>query len=187
MATEFDPNEVEQEFTYTGWGYTRNGWKSKASILQELDGIPQTNICEDAYICTYEWGRGVCYGDSGGPLWTKIDSNPVLYCIISGFYSPWGTGCTSQYFQESTRVSFYREWIESLTNINADMGYYIVQGKEISKCGDPTDSSCTARVVKKNEEWNVRCCADTNPGDWLQNKGCSVYTNSVVPLCYTTD
>jgi len=194
MATEGYTNGTIQDFTYTGWGRISN--TDKTSILQELGGLSevtpeilesfqgQYDVCMDWLICTVESGRGVCFGDSGGPLWRRVDSNPVLYGIISVFT---GDDCESQWGQGSARVSFYQEWIESYTNISEDLGHYIVQGAEYSTCHDLKDSSCRAKVVDNNEMWNVRCCADMNPGDWYQYGGCSVYTNSTVPECYTTD
>jgi len=55
-------------------------------------------------------------------------------------------------------------------------GYYIVQGKQVARCDDSTDPECTSRVVSPDEIWNVRCCADTDPGGWKLNsdRGCSV-------------
>jgi len=62
-----------------------------------------------------------------------------------------------------------------------------VQGMESATCTDVGDPTCTTKIVDEKEFWSVRCCADTDPGGWLQNSGCSVYTESNVPSCYKTD
>jgi len=199
VASEGYSNGTLQDYIHTGWGFTFNKSLVLPSILQELDGVPEAtpqvidsfrpvygddvDYCKDMWLCTVSNQRGPCNGDSGGPLWRRVDSNPVLYGLVS--FGP--TSCITQQFSVATRVSFYKEWIESYTNINEDRGHWIVQGAEYSKCDDAEDSSCTSRVVNNNELWNVRCCADTDPGDWNQYDGCSVYTNSEVPKCYRTD
>merc|ERR1719204_1478883 len=68
-------------------------------------------------------------------------------------------------------------------------GYYIVQGKQQATCLDVTDPECTSRVVSPDEIWNVRCCADTDPGGWMQHtdRGCSVFTQSRIHGCESAD
>merc|ERR1719320_2007915 len=47
----------------------------------------------------------------------------------------------------------------------------IVKGATGPKCNDLTDSTCTTK----------------NVGGWVQQSGCSVYTQSRVPQCYESD
>jgi len=187
MATDDFPHEEGQEYTYTGWGWTSNYRESVPEILQELTGNAHWDCNASYFICTKERDEGICYGDSGGPMWRTVDSNPVLYGAISVFLYPKNGSCINQILQASTKVAYYQDWIEKITNFTEDFGYYIVQGSEHSECYDPIDSSCTTKVVDKSELWNVRCCADTDPGGWNLNSGCSVYTNSLVPECYTAN
>jgi hypothetical protein len=184
MATNDYPHDEGQEYTFTGWGISDVG---RPTILQELQGIPSWNCGVNYLICTKAYQRGICFGDSGGPLWRRVGSNPVLYGIIKSFQANNLTmDCTKQINQASTRVSAYQHWIEWNANFAKDFGYYIVQGAEYSLCYDK-NSSCTTRVVDKSELWNVRCCADANISGWYQNIECSVWTNSLVPDCYTTN
>jgi len=69
----------------------------------------------------------------------------------------------------------------------ADTRYYIVKGAAGRKCSESTAYACNPRPVSIYEKWNVRCCADADPGGWLQNTGCSVYTASRVPKCASSD
>jgi len=68
-------------------------------------------------------------------------------------------------------------------------GYYVVQGKQQTECLDAFDPKCTSRAVSQYGNWNIRCCADADPGGWYQNsdRGCNVFTNSKVPTCQTGD
>jgi len=67
---------------------------------------------------------------------------------------------------------------------NGFVKYYIVQGAKWTKC---LDNSCTTGSVCLEEFWSVRCCADTNAGDWMQKVHCSVFAWYKVPDCSTAD
>ena len=91
-----------------------------------------------------------------------------------------GTGCGWDY---------HLVWTDTKGVVETVSEYYIVQGST-GKCQDSLDSSCTKRAAMKDERWNVRCCADSNPGNWrdmTKRKGCSVYTRSYTPHCISTD
>ena len=65
-----------------------------------------------------------------------------------------GTGCGWDY---------HLVWTDTKGVVETVSEYYIVQGST-GKCQDSLDSSCTKRAAMKDERWNVRCCADSNPG-----------------------
>ena len=46
----------------------------------------------DVQLCTYEEARSICNGDSGGPLFRKINGKVVQVGIVS-----WINGCAAQY------------------------------------------------------------------------------------------
>lgn len=71
--------------------------------------IKQSNICFSG-----QRRRGVCEGDSGGPLFVR-DTNgyPKLVGVAS-----FGTGCGSRSPGVFTRITYYLEWISFVTGIN---------------------------------------------------------------------
>jgi len=216
VATANHSHGVGLEYNVAGWGalhWDPDDWGTEdfPDKLQVLDDFPHYDydeciqrfideydyitedswiydIVEDVWICAGGYvGEDSCVGDSGGPLWTDVDSNPVLYGIVS-----WGFDCGTDLPGVYVKISAYQEWIESkigmfYTDIVAEIGPYIVQGMETATCTDVANPTCTTKIVDEEESWNVRCCADTDPGGWLQNSGCSVYTESNVPRCYKTD
>jgi len=203
VATKDDPFEDGQSYSAAGWG--RNDDGQIPYQLQELHGYPQydQSACEEGFAAAYGFdlfdnltqicvggveGEGICFGDSGGPLWMEVDSIPVLY----GATSYVADGCANQYPSVFVRLSAYQDWIEARIGLTYSeftdaSGKFIVQGAPRANCKDATDPTCTARSVNQDELHNVRCCAETDPGGWRQNDGCVVYTNSKVPECYNTD
>jgi len=117
LANEADPEEDGQEYTIAGWGNTVAYTYDYPTFLNVLDGVPhyKKNRCKKRYplwivstkkhICAGNHeGLNLGYGDSGGPLWMKVNSTPLLYGISS-----WGLYNEPDVY---TRVSFYRRWIE---------------------------------------------------------------------------
>ncbi|XDV45069.1 hypothetical protein PO909_013238, partial [Leuciscus waleckii] len=69
--------------------------------------IPPTMICAGG-----ETGKGACYGDSGGPLQCKQDSEWILAGVTN-----WGISCFTGFGPDSyARVSEFHYWI--LENVN---------------------------------------------------------------------
>ena len=50
------------------------------------------------------------------------------------------------------------------------VGFYVVQGRQVSKCKDKKDPSCATKIVEFDEVHPVRCCADKDPGNWAQRR-----------------
>jgi len=118
IANEGDPLEDGQNYNIAGWGALADSFFSPhPNHLQLLEGVPHYNfgecksklkvwrrrqICAGAIL-----GEDACDGDSGGPLWMKVNSTPLLYGITS-----WGKGCGTGSPGVYTKVSFYRKWME---------------------------------------------------------------------------
>lgn len=66
-------------------------------------------------ICAGDWlgERDTCAGDSGGPILVKIESEERVLPYIVGITS-FGGYCASGLPAVYTRISEYREWIESI-------------------------------------------------------------------------
>jgi len=118
-------------------------------------------------------------------------STAVELCIAAG-----GRLCTRDELEYPTLCSRgggcgydnYMVWSSSEGSLDAEVDkYYIVHGYSGADCLDSEDSTCSTRAVSKDERFKVRCCADTDPDGWLHKEGCSVYTESNVPNCVSTD
>jgi secreted trypsin-like serine protease len=83
--------------------------------LGESFGVPADNVnVTDVMICAAvsEGGRGSCQGDSGGPLVVETGSGVQQVGIVS-----WGFGCAAAgYPGVYTRVSEFKEWIDTITD-----------------------------------------------------------------------
>ncbi|KAL3276636.1 hypothetical protein HHI36_012008 [Cryptolaemus montrouzieri] len=121
-----EQNEVTHDgsvATVSGWGYTSEGSGEITRTLQQVQ-VPLVNqvACRRLYrgtgsitenmICageTAEGGKDSCQGDSGGPLVQQGKQIGVV---------SWGYGCARpRYPGVYTRISKYRNWIKSHTNI----------------------------------------------------------------------
>lgn len=114
------------KFTVVGWGFTRESGEI-SSQLQET-GVRFTNrrSCSKAYegfntvtssmLCagSPRGGHDACDGDSGGPLFLKVDSGQESKQI--GITS-WGLGCgRARYPGVYTDLSRFRGWIDLVLN-----------------------------------------------------------------------
>lgn len=111
-----------------GWGATAENDPISSKLLEVHLPPYDMQHCVDDYkshgdevFPTYqlcagfpEGGKDACQGDSGGPLFSaaKPDTAPVLVGVVS-----WGNGCANRNQPGIyTRISYYRQWIESLAN-----------------------------------------------------------------------
>lgn len=129
IANVGNPEDTGQEYSIAGWGSLDKAGKKFPHVLQELEGVPHydirackqrlTDISLTTHICAGgNTGYDACTGDSGGPMWLYVNSTPMLYGITS-----WGRGCATTAPGVYTRVSAYREWIESKIGTNLSNPY----------------------------------------------------------------
>jgi len=83
-----------------------------------LEDIYDTNLCAGGVA-----GKDSCFGDGVGPMTRSVNSNEILYGVVS-----WGLSlCAIGYPGVYTAVSMYRDWIEdnsglTLGNTDYDAG-----------------------------------------------------------------
>ncbi|GAX16824.1 plasma kallikrein [Fistulifera solaris] len=127
ISLNFDPNfPYDNEMVTTmGFGVTQESGNISSS-LQKVDlFVMNTEDCRErlgnvvdleSHICAGvpEGGRDSCDGDSGGPL-LPAGSYDTVYGITS-----FGAGCARPNTPAAyTRVSYYKDWIESFICLNS--------------------------------------------------------------------
>jgi len=111
----------------TGWGITEFEGTTTSDLLQEAEiNADATEQCNEFYsdagrdlvgpneFCTRTAGRGVCPGDSGGPIIRRSNSSIADACedVLVGVVS-FGSGCTKGWPDVHGRVSNIFDWIKS--------------------------------------------------------------------------
>ncbi|XP_077284794.1 chymotrypsin-2-like [Arctopsyche grandis] len=115
-----DDMGADSTLTLSGWGYLSypNGYTPNNLQVLEVKSISNT-LCSEKWapykifptgFCTIvPAGKGVCKGDSGGPL----ASNGEIHGIVS-----FGAACALGYPDVYTRVYSYKQWIQDTINQN---------------------------------------------------------------------
>ncbi|KAL1916191.1 uncharacterized protein VTP21DRAFT_5808 [Calcarisporiella thermophila] len=118
-----DPAAPGSKVWAAGYGVTKDPGGSPSPVLMKVSQtIGDDTICKRDYnqwegqkgsqICLKpEANRGVCYGDSGGPLYSANNGTYQLLGATSfGSRTPCASGQTVAYF---TRVGYFIDWIRS--------------------------------------------------------------------------
>ncbi len=111
----------------TGWGNTESIPAFPSQLYEVTVPIISNGQCSTSYggaitpgmLCAGlpEGGKDSCQGDSGGPLAVYLNGQWQLAGVVS-----WGTGCADPgYYGVYARVSNFVSWIQSNTNIFADV------------------------------------------------------------------
>ncbi|KAM0733580.1 Chymotrypsin-2 [Formica fusca] len=108
-----DRNYEDYPLLITGWGRLWSGGPIP-NHLQEIivKGCPEKtysrNFNDIKKLCTYTTqGEGICHGDAGSP----VVADGVLVGLVSHNYASCGSGLPDL----STRVFYYKTWIDSHT------------------------------------------------------------------------
>lgn len=126
QASRLEPASTKTFVGYasraTGWGRVADGGATSA-VLRGVDNtILPNSVCAETYgnvaindatICIQTTGgRGVCNGDSGGPL-TVVDGHQIQVGIASFVHS---SGCQSGLPHVFERVAAHLTWIHNNSN-----------------------------------------------------------------------
>ncbi|EDV90650.1 chymotrypsin-2 [Drosophila grimshawi] len=113
---EIDELQQNEALTFAGWGMESTEG-SVSQYLQQSDGsylnvddcrktLGDTEDVDLGHVCVQmKSGKGVCYGDAGGPL---INDRQQLVGIGN-----WGIPCARGFPDVYSRVAFYNDWIRS--------------------------------------------------------------------------
>jgi len=127
-ADDADSEYVGVLTTPTGWGLPADGARHKSPTLQMVSDRPVISRaeCQKYYgSLVYEGtvcidttgGRGICSGDSGGPLNARLEGEQNRWYQIGVTSFGGGDGCEDSSPHGFTRVAQHLEWIESVTGI----------------------------------------------------------------------
>ncbi|XP_034485149.1 chymotrypsin-2 [Drosophila innubila] len=117
--SEVDELQEGDKLSFAGWG-TTTAEGSRSQYLQQSQGnylsvdkcrtaLGETEDVDLGHVCVQmEKGKGICYGDTGGPL---INSQGQLVGIGN-----WGVPCGRGYPDVYARVPFYHDWIRTIIN-----------------------------------------------------------------------
>jgi secreted trypsin-like serine protease len=136
--------------------------------LGESFGVPADNVnVTDVMICAAvsEGGRGSCQGDSGGPLVVETGSGVQQVGIVS-----WGFGCAAAgYPGVYTRVSEFKEWIDTITD-----GVAIDQIQDFGRTPREFVSTVELRVANNaSESTNVSFAIEGDSEFSLDTSNCN--------------
>lgn len=116
------PALAAMDLTAVGWGNTQ-WWGSEAVTLKKVGvEVAVQSECErlfgsaffnqDQQLCAYNYGKGVCDGDSGGPLFATLNGARTLVGVTSYAWKNCG------YYPDTySRLDSHREWIRSVTGV----------------------------------------------------------------------
>jgi hypothetical protein len=135
--------------TVSGWGALSEKGASPSVLHRVMLPIVGNGECNapaaydgeilGSQICAglKQGGKDACYGDSGGPLWVRVDGKDHLVGIVS-----WGEGCAKpRKYGVYTRVASYAKWIQAKTTAGGGGS----GGDPGDGQGDNSGSSCRNR------------------------------------------
>lgn len=122
-----DESLVGTEVEAAGFGQTHDGSEGLYFVALELTSI------ESNHLVVNGWGeKGICFGDSGGPLFLHVDDDQP---VIAGVESYGDSSCVDRDFE--TRLDLAVDWID-----------------QQMEAFDPTQPADTG---SQGEEWDLWC------------------------------
>lgn len=115
VAARLLPKNVElkndQKITFVGYGYDKPAEQSGDGFLRLVSDmrLSDKDFSPSEFLVNQEDGRGICFGDSGGPATTVIDNDIFVIGITSRMYKDVARTCkTASVF---TNLKSQSDWI----------------------------------------------------------------------------
>ncbi len=105
MTEEMDPSWIGRTAEAAGYGRQEDG----SSGEREFTAEPIVDVSEPFLVIDGEGMRGVCFGDSGGPVMVVASDGSVR---VAGALSHGDSSCVGQ--DSFTRTDLFADWIQSL-------------------------------------------------------------------------
>ena len=135
----------------SGYGETQDGVLGTRFFTAE----PIVELGDDFVTVDGQGQRGLCFGDSGGPLFVIAMDGSVR---VSGALSKGDTSCTGR--DHFTRLDLWQDWVESYTGPTAlgDRGCGLLTAE--GACDDNVSMRC------ENGELRMEACGDGAACGW---------------------
>lgn len=160
----------------------RDGWMKSKKDECEVDVWATSLSCHNV---TYAEAEQICISQEARLCRkTELESDCTAGsgCFFND-YMVW----SSTPLTESPTVAPTRKPSRRPTHPPTHTKYYIVRGWKHGECRNTDYPTCNKTAVDMEEIHAVRCCSDKErTGTWIQRKGCKVWAESDVPVCYRT-
>ena len=135
LTEDLDDGWIGRTAEAAGYGRTETG----SSGTRKFTAEPIVSLSGDTLTIDGEGRRGVCFGDSGGPVMVIASDGTVR---VAGDLSNGDGSCVGR--DNYTRVDVYRDWIEGYTGPTVVEGAPCGDIDAVGRCMDSTAMWCAA-------------------------------------------
>lgn len=155
FTQNFDQSWLQSTAEAAGYGRQENG----RSGQREFSAEPIVNFFSDNVVIDGMGQRGVCFGDSGGPLFVTAADGSTR---IAGVLSYGDPSCVGR--DNYTRVDIYRSWIENYTGPSTPAGPQACGTTDSEGYCSPDRQGST--YCDANNELQIEACMNGDQCAW---------------------